>query len=196
MEAFHVPDTRISGGPEWVKSVRFDLTAIPPNDSSARLFTPPQPNTPMIDEQRLMMQALLRDRFGFKYHVEKLEQPVYYLRQSGKPLKLNPPRDPKSRAFMNVITYAGGEGNGEIEGVNTTMPQTAKRLSEILKRNVIDQTGLPGSYDFHVDAPDARDADITNAALEGMKKLGLELKAGKAPIDTIVIDEVSKPTPN
>jgi uncharacterized protein (TIGR03435 family) len=30
----------------------------------------------------------------------------------------------------------------------------------------------------------------------GMKALGLELKAGKAVVDMIIIDEVSRPTPN
>ena len=196
MEAFHVPDTRVSGGPDWVKSAKFDITAIPPDDSAARQYTPPGINTPMIDEQRLMMQALLRDRFSLKYHVEKMEQPVYYLRRSSKQLKLNPPKDPKAGAFMSVNRYQGGEGNGELEGINTTMTYTALRLSQVLQRTVLDQTGLSGAYDFHVNAPDERNADIPNATFEGLKTLGLELKAGKAPIDSIIIDEVNKPTPN
>jgi uncharacterized protein (TIGR03435 family) len=47
-----------------------------------------------------------------------------------------------------------------------------------------------------VDAPDARDADRTNATLEGIKTLGLELKSGKAPVDMIIVDGVNRPTPN
>jgi uncharacterized protein (TIGR03435 family) len=70
------------------------------------------------------------------------------------------------------------------------------RLSAILSRNVIDRTNLTGSYDFHVPAPDLEDADIINATIEGMKALGLGLKSGEAPVDTIMIDEVSQPTPN
>lgn len=196
MEAFHASQSQISGGPGWVKSTAFDIEALPPDDSPARQFNPPSINFPMIDEQRLMLQALLRDRFGFRYHIEKTDQPVYFLRRSGKPLRIAPAKDPKARPFMSVATFAGGVGNGQIDGVNTTMPYTALRLSQTLGRTVIDQTELTGGYDFHVDAPDEKNADITNAAFEGMRSLGLELKPGKAPVDTIVIDQAAQPTPN
>jgi uncharacterized protein (TIGR03435 family) len=196
MEAFHAQEFSISGLPAWVKSTEFDIEAVPPEDSPARRYNPPGLKSPKTDDQRLMLQALLRDRFGFKYHVAKIEQPVFFLEVSGKPLKLKSPKDPTASPFMNVLTYAGGEGNGEVEGDNTTMAYTALRLSTILGRMVIDQTGLTGAYDFHVDAPDAKDADRTDATLEGIETLGLKLKAGKAPIDAIIVDEVSKPTPN
>ncbi len=196
MDAFNAPQSRISGAPEWAKKIPFDIDALPPDDSPSRRYNPPGMNSPTTEDQRLMLQALLRDRFKFRYHIEKVEQTVLFLRRSGKPLKLNPPKDPTARAFMSVKRYFGDEESGEIEGVNTPMTYTAHRLSDILERTVVDQTGLPGAYDFHVNAPDERNADITNATLEGMKSLGLQLKAGRAPIDTIVIDEVSKPTPN
>jgi uncharacterized protein (TIGR03435 family) len=76
------------------------------------------------------------------------------------------------------------------------MSFTALRLSAILRLTRIDHTELTGSYDFHVDAPDAENADIQNATFEGLRALGLELKSGKALVNTIVIDEVSQPTPN
>jgi uncharacterized protein (TIGR03435 family) len=195
-EAFRAPKSLVTGGPDWINATRFDIEAVPPDDSPARRYIPPAINSPMIDQQRLMLQALLRDRFGFRYHVEKTEQPVFFLQRSGRPLKLNPPKDPNGRPFMGVIIYADGAGSGEIEGTNTTMTYTAFRLSEVLKRTVIDQTGLSGAWDFHVDAPDEKNADLTNATIEGMKTLGLELKSGKAPVDTIVIDKVTQPTPN
>ena len=97
---------------------------------------------------------------------------------------------------MGVNTYSDGKGNGEIEGTNTTMGNTALRLSQILQRTVIDRTNLIGSDDFHVEAPDAENADIPNATFEGMKAIGLELKSGRAPVDMIVIDKVNEPTPN
>ena len=196
MEAFHVSSSEVIGGPEWIDSARFDIEAIPPDDSPARQYHPISDNSPLTDDQRLMLQALLRDRFGLKYHVEKLQKPVFFLQRSGKPLRLLPPKDPKGFTFMGVNVYSDGKGDGEIEATNTTMSFTALRLSEILERTVIDRTGLTGSYDFHVEAPEAENADIRDATFEGMKKLGLELKPGKAPVDTIVIDDVSRPTPN
>lgn len=196
MEAFHAQEFGISGLPAWAKSTEFDIEALPPDDSPARRYNPPGINSPKTDDQRLMLQALLRDRFGFRYHVTKIEQPVFFLELSGKPLRLKSPKDPKASPFMSVNMYAGGEGDGDVEGENTTMAFTAFRLSTILGRTVIDQTGLTGAYDFHVDAPDAKDADRTNATLEGIKTLGLKLKSGKAPIDAIIVDGVSQPTPN
>ncbi|GGH07363.1 TIGR03435 family protein [Silvibacterium dinghuense] len=195
-EAFHIPIVRVTGGPDWVKQSRFDITAVPPDDSSARQYTPPGITHPLIDEQRLMLQALLRDRFGLKYHLEKTEQPVYFLERNGKPLKLDTPKHPEWPPRTIVMVYSDGKGNGEIVGQNTTMPYTAQQLSETLQRPVIDQTGITGSYDFHVDAPDEANADQTNAVLEGLPQLGLRLRAGKAPVDTIVIDAVTQPTPN
>jgi uncharacterized protein (TIGR03435 family) len=195
-EAFHVPQSRVTGGPKWLDSAEFDIEAVPPDDAPARQYNPPFINSGMIDDQRLMIQALLRDRFGLQYHVAKQEQPVYFLKRTGKPLRLMPPKDPKARTFMSVLVYSDGKGNGELEGINASMGFTALRLSAILRRTVIDQTELAGSYDFHVDAPDAENADIENATFEGLKSLGLELKAGKALVDTIAIDAVTQPTPN
>jgi hypothetical protein len=34
---------------------------------------------------------------------------------------------------------------------------------------------------------------ISDATFEGIKKLGLELKSGKAPVDSIVVDAVAQP---
>jgi uncharacterized protein (TIGR03435 family) len=73
-EAFRAPKSLVTGGPDWINATRFDIEAVPPDDSPARRYIPPAINSPMIDQQRLMLQALLRDRFGFRYHVEKTEQ--------------------------------------------------------------------------------------------------------------------------
>lgn len=196
IEAFHCQTYLVSGLPGWAKSINYDLEAVPPDDSPVRRYNPPGVNSPKLDEQRLMLQALLRDRFALRYHVATAEQPALFLEQSGKPLKLTKAKDPGVAPFMSVNVYSGGVGNGDVEGVNTTMSYTAFRLSQILNRPVLDRTGLTGGYDFHVPPPEAKDADITDATLLGISSLGLRLKAGKAPVETLVIDAVSQPTPN
>ena len=80
---------------QWIDSARFDIEAIPPDDAVARQYHLVSINSPMTDDQRLMLQALLRDRFNLKYHVEKLERPVFFLQRSGKPLKVLPPKRPE-----------------------------------------------------------------------------------------------------
>jgi uncharacterized protein (TIGR03435 family) len=93
-EAFHAQDFAIYGLPAWSKSTEFDIEAVPPEQSPAHRYKPPRINSPKTDDQRLILQALLRDRFAFRYHVAKIEQPVFFIERSGKPLKLKSPKDP------------------------------------------------------------------------------------------------------
>ncbi len=53
--------------PEWVRTDRFDIEAH-------------AEGTPTKDQMRLMMQALLKERFGFTVHYEMREAPVLALR--------------------------------------------------------------------------------------------------------------------
>jgi uncharacterized protein (TIGR03435 family) len=82
----------------------------------------------------------------------------------------------------------------------------ASLLSDLMQpwairdRQVVDQTGLTGRYDFTLTyasdplAPDAGTApDIFHAV---QQQLGLKLEPTNAPVDVIVIDHVELPTPN
>lgn len=55
-----------------------------------------------------MLQALLIERFGLKYHFETREERVYWLVRSGKRLKMTPARDTTIVPFMTVRTFHGG----------------------------------------------------------------------------------------
>ena len=73
----------------------------------------------------------------------------------------------------------------------------ALQLSRIpeVGRNVIDQTGLKGSYRFTFDwsAKTNPDETVFTAVKE---QLGLALKPAKAPIDFLVIDHIEQPSEN
>src|SRR5258706_3063157 len=66
MFAWRVQPFQVSGGPAWLDSVRFDISAKPDHN--------PEPN-----EMQLMMQALLKDRFQLTIHPETKELPIYAL---------------------------------------------------------------------------------------------------------------------
>jgi uncharacterized protein (TIGR03435 family) len=73
--AFELQDFQIVGGPDWVKTDRFDVNA------KAGANVPP-------GQGQLMMQALLADRFKLAVHKDSREAPVYALvmaRNGGKP---------------------------------------------------------------------------------------------------------------
>ena len=85
--------------------------------------------------------------------------------------------------------------------VNQTIASLISDLMQpwaIKDRQVVDQTGLTGRYDFSLTyasdplAPDAGTApDIFHAV---QQQLGLKLESTNAPVDVIVIDHVEKPS--
>lgn len=77
-----------------------------------------------------------------------------------------------------------------------------------LGRPVVDQTGLSGRYDFLIEwAPDRSDLPPGDAGapvdpqgpgfLEALhEQLGLKLESAKAPVWTLVIDHIERPSEN
>ena len=143
------------------------------------------------DEQRKMLQMLLVERFGLKFHRETKEGPVYLLLRNKGPLRLQPPKNPEGDSRENILSP-----DGWAVGTNISMAFLANQLSRNLERPVLDQTGLPERYDFELEADDPSNRDITAANIEEMKRLGLKLKAAKGPVETIVIDSATEPTEN
>ena len=75
--AFNLQDYQVAGGPNWVSSQWFEINAVPPEASPSRSIK--LQNVEPTSEQRLMLQSLLRDRFGFEFHFEMKQGEVYIL---------------------------------------------------------------------------------------------------------------------
>jgi uncharacterized protein (TIGR03435 family) len=200
VRAFDVQQFQISGGPAWTdldSGDPFDIDAKPPESSASARSTPTSSKSPPNEEQRQMLQLLLTSRFQLKLHCEIKEGSVYILSKGAGELKLKPPKDKSAFSWAGGIS-AGWFGGG-IRGENISMPQLAARLSRFLKKPVLDQTGLEGSFDFEYrlggDDKD-NDADIPGFLLTSIKGIGLMLKPGHGPVETIVIDHVEKPSRN
>ena len=204
---------RIVGGPDWVQSARYDITA-----KAAREFRPTPPGPPA--ELLLMLRALLEDRFKLKVHREPRELPAYELvvvRPGAAGLR-------RSDVDCDALFAAGqvtrpevgirprcGVSNGPV-GVTGdigliagafSMSQFAQFLQRV-GRPVIDKTGLTGRYDFDLafaplgsspaDAPSDPARPTIFVALE--EQLGLKLQSTKGPLDVIVIDSIERPVPD
>jgi uncharacterized protein (TIGR03435 family) len=66
-----------------------------------------------------------------------------------------------------------------------------------LWRPVVDQTGLKGNFDFQFDiANDQPVDDVVPSIVTSMQGIGLTLKTGRAPVETIIIDHVDRPSEN
>jgi uncharacterized protein (TIGR03435 family) len=146
--------------PKRVLSERFDIQARAQGN-------------PTKDQMRLMMQALLADRFKLAMHRETRQLPVFDLVQS-RPGKTGPQLQahgtntscssaPDSPAA--ATTVAGGfpstcggiqpmkalvSGRVRIGGRNVTMALIASTLPAVMldSRPVLDRTGLSGTFDF------------------------------------------------
>jgi|ERR1700739_1873599 len=194
MLAFNLRYDQIAGDRDWAASQWFEINAVPPENSPSRQIR--VASAEPTAEQRLMLQSLMRDRFGFKSHFETKDGEAYILTRGTKPLELKPPKDPAADPRAIVKVYQGGIVNGEALGINTTIDYFAQRLGGYLQLPVLNETGIAGAYDFDLPADDPENQDITTAVIRVAERLGLKLKRGRGPIRTLVIDHVQQPSEN
>jgi uncharacterized protein (TIGR03435 family) len=200
MLAFNVESWQVSGGPNWIDisgGSRYDIEAKPPESSQAIKLNNPEKKTPPSAEQRQMLQSLLMDRFQLKFHRGQKEGDVYILSRGEKPLKLQPPKDPEEFHWAGSISGGAVVDGSGVAGHNISMPELAARLSGFLRRPVLDQTGLAGTYDFEYrTGNEDPDSSATVGIIQSMQEIGLKLAQGKGPVEAIVIDHIERPSEN
>jgi uncharacterized protein (TIGR03435 family) len=192
--AFNLQDYQIAAGPDRIVSQSFEIVAVPPETSPSHSVK--VHNAEPTAEQRLMLQSLLRDRFGLAFHLELRGGDVYILTRGSKPLQLKPAKDPTSDPKAIVMMKAGGIVDGEAEGTNTNTDYLALRLSRYLQLPVLNQTGIPGPYDFYLPPDDPENHDMVTAVHDVVDRLGLRIKRSRGPVETLVIDHLQQPLPN
>jgi len=83
---------------------------------------------------------------------------------------------------------------------DVSLKMLASHLTRILDVDVIDRTGLTGSYEMVLEPPQEESKDMQEAhariltALE--EQFGLKLKAAKGPVKVYVVDHAEKPEAN
>jgi len=192
--AYDLNPRAVSGGPDWVDSEHYDITAITPGEVR-----------PSRDEQMAMLRKLLSDRFQLTFHREQKEFSLYELEavKGGVKIKASaaPPDEPAaliSTVYPQRIM---------LPARNTTMAEFTSLLQRaILDRPVVDKTGLSGRFDFDLEwAPDetqfggevpVASADAPSAPFFRaiQDQLGLRLRPAKGPIEALVVDKAEKPT--
>jgi len=181
---YRMPPWRVSGGPSWLDTEGWDVSAtLPPGMPANRAELMPKAD--------LMVQTLLADRFKLSVHREIKDQPVYELVVAKGGSKLRPASDEK---FIPKV----GRGRLELRHVSMAMfvsylyyppPHQQPGMAD---RPVLDKTGLDGFFDITLDWAEAGPSLFT--ALE--EQLGLKLEPRKTPIEFLVIDNVEKPAAN
>ena len=115
-------------------------------------------------------------------------QPVYELVARKGGVNLRESTEPQG---MGVV-------NGSFVFRHVTMKELAERLSDLaaLDRVVLDATRIAGIYDITLRDGTHATRDQPEPIFDALGELGLELKTGKAPIETIVIDRADRPSAN
>ena len=203
--AYAVPDHRIVGGPEWLRTERFDITA-----TAAKI--------PSRDERNLMLRSLLEERFKLIAHREMRELPIYALVRTRPDGSVGPnlrsaaaadcaalmaarakgdPLPPSNRILCGSSMHPGGLSVGGM----TMAEIAAEVLSPQVERVVVDRTGLTGAYDFDLDFARATPAgqsasDAPSIFTAVQEQLGLRLEPTRGPVEVLVIDSIEKPSPD
>lgn len=185
-EAFGVKGYQIAGGPAWMDTDRFDITAKAEGD-------------PTRKQMMTMLQALLADRFHLMVHRETKEANVYSLvvAKNGPKFKHSTADETYIRLYRNTPVDQPGVSY-TIGAQKASMALFAERLGAMeLGRPVLDHTGLDGEFDFKVEYATNDNPDVGASIFTAIQEqLGLKLEATKGLLEILVIDHVEKPSAN
>jgi uncharacterized protein (TIGR03435 family) len=220
--AFTIPEANVSGGPSWVYlsgRIGFDPGTFTLHERESFLIeaVAENPATASVEELRGMLQIMLRDRFGLKFHRETRQAQGYALvvGRDGPKIKevFGPYESP--RAILDEEVRRSIRGTSKLTDlVDLLLPAAYGRL--------VDRTGLTGLYHYEFLAPlppppapqppsrggppnripegtgglqpTTSPISELSAALDA--QLGLRLQASSVAIEMLVIDAVEKPTEN
>jgi uncharacterized protein (TIGR03435 family) len=176
--AFGVTQDRIVGGPPWMASARFSITATMSGDATQ-------------ERAQAMLRQLLADRFGLQEHREQREMPVYALtvlrgdgrlgqwlrpskaecapptpfigRPAGEPGAAPPapppppPPPPPGAGSMRPIIVREGKLRcpsmffpGGVSGRAMPISELVIRLANFSDRPIVDRTNLRGEFDIDI----------------------------------------------
>ena len=210
--AYNVQNYQIIGGPEWINTVRWDITAKAPDDA------PPQ-------QMLLMLRTLLADRFKLVVRNETREMPIYALTLARADGRLGPQLRASSVDCATIFAAAKARGEapspttngrptcgtrttrGNMMTTGVAMSDFARNLGPFTGRPVVDKSGLTGVYDLDLTwtpdqgppgpegtaaaAPSSGDGVSLYTAVQ--EQLGLKLEAQRGPVDVLVIDSAQRP---
>ena len=196
--AYNLPKSQILGGPPWLNSAMYDIDAKsdPEQDEKLKAMSSEE----AAQQKRLMVQALLADRFVLSAHRETRELPIYDLVLAKDGAKFQP-------STYEGTTVNTGRSRMHIAGSDDTITLLARELAQSQGRVVVNQTGLTGRYDLTLRwMPDDAPPPLLNGAPDPnappglftaiQEQLGLKLESAKGPVEVLFIDKINQPSAN
>lgn len=195
--AYNLPqshESRVSGGPSWLDSNHYTITAKKPESAAPKLLREEL-------DTRLMLQSLLAERFHLVLAVQERQAAVLMLVAAKEGAKLTP-----AATVEGDTPRRGGAkaARGVIVGVALSTAELADALSqqpEAAGHPVQDHTDLNGRYDFTLRWNSEQGSETDSSAGPSLfsalrEQLGLRLEAARAPVETLVVQHVERPTEN
>jgi bla regulator protein blaR1 len=139
------------------------------------------------------LQSLLADRYNLKAHMETKLGPAYDLVIAKSGLKIKEGlADEKPDGMIS---------DGRVTAHAMLLDQLVSNLVGWSGRKVIDETGLAGKrFDFQLQwtlEEQASEGDAGPSIFTALEEqLGLKLVPSQAPVKTLVIDHIDRPSPN
>jgi bla regulator protein BlaR1 len=208
---YPLPYAPIEGIPDWVKSrsARYSIVAKAESPETQATMRGP------------MMQALLEDRFHLRIRSVTRDVPAYLMTvgERGPNLTVAKPGTcefidrtelSKTKPDKPDIPFCiaappvrkGARLVYDVRGISLDVFAKTLRLD----RPVIDQTGLTGAFDIHLEWIDEEatptlpdgipDLPNNNLVVSIRKQLGLRLVRGNGPQEILVIDHIDRPSDN
>jgi uncharacterized protein (TIGR03435 family) len=201
--AYHIRDFQLSGTPTWIDSEMYNIEA--------------KPGAPCKrDQARMMLRALLAERFKLTLRHEAKEISVYAL--------VLAKHGPKLSELKRNPTDEDGNfriGAGALNGQGVSMSDLADALSRLMDRTVLDRTGLEGIFDLKLTWTPESDKPSDHPGEDGGQRprseerelprpdpngpsifaalqdqLGLKIESQKGPVEIFVIEHVERPAEN
>jgi uncharacterized protein (TIGR03435 family) len=205
--AYGLHDSQLLGGPSWINTERFDISA------KAEGYTTP---SAFRDQARLMLRPLLADRFKLVVRPEKRILPVYAL-VLAKPGGEFGPQFRRSDArncngALQAMSTASGAAEsaaplpcgaevyrpGHLAARDMALSNFVLNVSRWTERVVVDQTGLQGRFDWDLQwIPE----DLTRGSVPDGPSLlaalrdqaGFTLKGRRISIEVLTVKSVERP---
>ena len=215
--AYGVPyqSPRMSGGPDWAHTERYDIVAKAPEEALPSGLTNKERNSRI----RSMVQALLAERFRLSVQKGVKDVPVYNLAVGKGGPKLQPSKATVSDCVAGATfdgfachQLNGGQGRG-LHGTAVNMADIVQFVESWADRPMIDKTGLTGLYAINTDGwvpmrltaprnPNAPNGDeglsdpLRQTLFGVFQSVGLKLEPSTAPIEVYTINHIERPSQN
>jgi len=212
---YHIRRYQISG-PDWLGSDKFDVAAKIPEGISQRTVAEMMQN---LLKDRFGLKAHW-DKKELSVYMLELAKPVPDMTEATPPEKEVFFPMGNIRGLSSVIDWGGGSrftfADNVLDAKKLNMDQFTEWLGNFMDKPVINNTGLKGYYDFSLKlSPQDFQTMFIWAAMAGgsiippeaipkteglsldslsggLKKAGLKLGRGKAPVDVLIIDAAEK----